>query len=61
MDAMQESIAKLHQFFTKKMDMYQDELQAASSSANINTMKTDFTAFRLLILTALQTLQQQVA
>lgn len=61
MDAMQESIAKLQQLFTERMDAYQGELQAASPSANVNTLKTEFAAFRSFILTSLQTLQQQVA
>ncbi|CAG9790203.1 unnamed protein product [Diatraea saccharalis] len=60
MEAMQESIAKLHQLFTDKMEEYQNELQAASPSPNINSLKSDFAAFRSFILTALLTLQQQV-
>ncbi|CAG9790346.1 unnamed protein product [Diatraea saccharalis] len=60
MEVLQESILKLQQIFTEKMDEYQSELQAACPSPNINSLKSDFSAFRSFIFTALQALQQQV-
>ncbi|RVE48435.1 hypothetical protein evm_006871 [Chilo suppressalis] len=61
MEALQDSISNLQHLFTQRMDAYQCELQAATPSANINSLRDDFVAFRAFILTALRSLQQQMS
>lgn len=60
MDTLQQSVAELQSLFLQRMDSYQGELQAASSSPTVAVLSADFTAFRTFIMTALRCLQDQV-
>ncbi|XP_045541834.1 uncharacterized protein LOC123723296 [Papilio machaon] len=63
MDAIQESLTNLQQMFTQRMDIYQGELAAASAvpAATITSLSAEFTTFRTFIMSALKSLQEQVA
>ncbi|CAG9782668.1 unnamed protein product [Diatraea saccharalis] len=60
MDAIQNSMNQLQKIFTDRMDRYQSDLQASAPSTTISNLNSEFSTFRSYIMTALQSLQEQI-
>lgn len=60
MDSLQGSLTAMSQLFTSKMEDFQKQLQQSSTTPTTSALATDFAAFRLFILSALDTMQKQI-
>lgn len=61
MDSVKGSLFEMSEFFNKRMDDFQHQLQKTSPTPpNTATLASEFTAFRLFIMSSLETLQRQV-
>lgn len=60
MDSLQGSLTAMSELFTCKMDEFQKQLQQSSSTPSTSALATDFAAFRLFVLSALDTVQKQI-
>lgn len=60
MDSLQGSLTAMSQLFTNKMEEFQKQLQQTSPTPSTSALAADFTAFRLFVLSALDTVQKQI-
>lgn len=60
MDSIQGSLTAMSELFTSKMEEFQKQLHQTSTTPSTSALATDFAAFRLFVLSALDTVQKQI-